>query len=203
MGCSAGDTECQSDESPSHLVELPKGFRLGQTEVTTAAYHRVFPSAPFQDKDANLPAVNISWQQAKAYCAAVDGRLPAEAEWEYAARGGVSGAYYAVPANIAWYAANSGETRHAVAGKTPNAYGLYDVLGNASEWVLDRYYNKYDVEAPAIGKVDEPLAPNATAVTRGGYWDSNIRNIRVSRRAEMENDVPGPMAGIRCAIDRN
>ena len=203
MGCSPGDTECRPDESPAHLVELPAGFWMGQTEVTNAAYHRIVSSATFPAADAKLPVTNISWREAKAYCAAIGGRLPVEAEWEYAARGGVASAYYGVPSRIAWYAANSGGVRHEVGAKQPNAYGLYDMLGNASEWVLDRYYNKYAIEAPATGNVDQPLASNASALARGGFWESEAPNIRVSRRAEMEKDEPAPMAGVRCVVDRN
>jgi formylglycine-generating enzyme required for sulfatase activity len=201
MGCSAGDTECKPDEGPSHMVELPGGFRLGQTEVTNAAYHRVVASGSFPPNEANLPVAGVSWRQAKAYCSAIGGRLPTEAEWEYAARGSTTGAYYGVPSRIAWFAVNSGGVRHEVATKGPNAYGLYDMLGNASEWVLDRYYLKYDIEAPAIGKVEQPLASNASAVARGGFWESEAQNIRVSRRAEMDNSEPGPMAGIRCVVE--
>jgi formylglycine-generating enzyme required for sulfatase activity len=75
------------------------------------------------------------------------------------------------------------------------------MLGNASEWVLDRYYNQYDVEAPAIGNVDQPLAPNAIALTRGGFWESDAAGIRVSRRVKMEKDDPAPMAGVRCVVE--
>jgi formylglycine-generating enzyme required for sulfatase activity len=202
MGCSPGDTECKPDEGPTHLVELPNGFRMGQTEVTNAAYHRVVTSSSARTKEADLPVIDISWNQAKAYCTSIGGRLPVEAEWEYAARGGVAGAYYGVPSKIAWFASNSDGVLHAVATRQPNAYGLYDMLGNASEWVLDRYYNKYDIEAPAIGNVEQPLASNASALTRGGFWESEAQNIRVSRRAEMENFTPAPMAGMRCVIDR-
>jgi formylglycine-generating enzyme required for sulfatase activity len=202
MGCSPGDTECKPDEAPSHLVELPEGFWLGQTEVTNAAYRRVVSAASFPPDESNLPAVDVSWRDAKSYCAAIGGRLPTEAEWEYAARGGVAAAYYGVPSRIAWFAANSGGARHEVATRQPNAYGLYDMLGNASEWVLDRYYQKYDIEAPAIGDVDLPLAGNASALTRGGYWESEAANIRASHRAAMDNADRSPMAGIRCVVQR-
>ena len=202
MGCSPGDTECKVDETPSHLVDVPGGFWLGQTEVTNAAYHRVMTSSKFRPNQANLPVSGISWRQAKAYCAAIGGRLPAEAEWEYAARGGTTGVYYGVPSKIAWFASNSGGASHDVATRQPNAYGLYDMLGNVSEWVLDRYYQKYDIEAPAIGKVEQPLASNASALARGGFWESEVQNIRVTRRAEMDNEDPAPMVGIRCMIER-
>jgi formylglycine-generating enzyme required for sulfatase activity len=202
MGCSAGDTECKPDEGPSHMVELPAGFWLGQTEVTNAAYRRVRESWKFPPNESNLPAVDVSWRDAKSYCATIGGRLPTEAEWEYAARGGLPSAYYGVPSKIAWFAGNSGGVRHEVATRQPNAYGLYDTLGNASEWVLDRYYKKYSIEDPAIGAVDEPLAGNASALTRGGFWESEAENIRVSRRAEMDSSETGPMAGIRCVAAR-
>jgi formylglycine-generating enzyme required for sulfatase activity len=201
MGCSPGDTECRPEEGPSHLVELPAGFWIGQTEVTNAAYHKAVAARNFPTSEASLPVVGVTWREAKAYCGAVGGRLPTEAEWEYAARGGVPGAYYGVLSKIAWYDGNSGGVRHPVATRQPNAYGLYDMLGNASEWVLDRYYNKYDLEAPAVGKVDEPLAGNASALARGGFWESEAANVRVSRRAEMDNNEPGPMAGIRCIAE--
>ncbi|HWC96706.1 MAG TPA: SUMF1/EgtB/PvdO family nonheme iron enzyme [Candidatus Sulfopaludibacter sp.] len=203
MGCSPGDTECKPDEAPSHPVELSAGFWMGQTEVTNAAYRRIVPAAPvYPANEGNLPVVEISRKQAKAYCAAVGGRLPTEAEWEYAARGGVAGAWYGVPARIAWYEANSGGSRHPVGGLQANAFGLYDMLGNAGEWVLDRYYNKYDLDAPATGKVDEPLAGNSTATARGGYWESETQNIRVSHRMQMDPFDTGPMVGIRCVLDR-
>jgi formylglycine-generating enzyme required for sulfatase activity len=202
MGCSPGDSECKSDESPTHLVELPEGFWIGQTEVTNAAYHRLVPSASFSAEEAKLPVIGLSRMDAKSYCTAIGGRLPTEAEWEYAARGGTPGPYFGVPSKIAWYAANSGDKRHEVATLQANPYGLFDMLGNASEWVADRYYNKYDIEAPAIGEVEQPLASNATAVTRGGFWESEAAGIRVSRRVEAEKDDPAPMAGVRCVADR-
>ncbi|PWT98568.1 MAG: hypothetical protein C5B51_29175, partial [Terriglobia bacterium] len=172
MGCSAGDSECKDDEKPTHPVAITKGFWLGQTEVTNAAYHMVMhQQAP--SGDTTLPVTGLTWAEAKAYCAAAGGRLPTEAEWEYAARAGAAQSYYGVISEIAWYAANSGGAPHPGAKKQANAFGLYDMLGNVAEWVLDRYYNKYDVEAPATGAgVDQPLAGNATAVARGGHFEN-------------------------------
>ncbi len=203
MGCSEGDGECGADEFPRHQAEIPAGFWMGQTEVTNAAYQRVVPSAKFPQAEANLPVVDVSWREAKSYCAAAGGRLPTEAEWEYAARAGQPATYYGVPSKIAWFGDNSNGVRHAVATKDPNAFGLYDMLGNASEWVQDRYFDKYDPEATATGKVLEPVAGNASALTRGGFWESTPQNIRVSHRAAMDNSEPAPMAGIRCVIDKH
>ena len=76
------------------------------------------------------------------------------------------------------------------------------MLGNASEWVADRYYDKYDVKAPAIGMVEQPLVSSATGVTRGGFWESEVSGIRVSRRVAAEKDEPAPMGGVRCIAER-
>ncbi|HTM13521.1 MAG TPA: SUMF1/EgtB/PvdO family nonheme iron enzyme [Bryobacteraceae bacterium] len=204
MGCSAADNECKDDEKPAHRVRIPAGFWLAQTEVTNAAYRKAAPAKASKTKsDAAMPIQGLSWPEAKTYCSATGGRLPTEAEWEYAARAGTSEAYYDVPSNIAWYARNSGGLPHPVGMKEPNRFGLYDMLGNVSEWVLDRYYNQYDVEADAVGPhVDQPLAGNASAVSRGGFWDAELSSIRVSHRTELPNDEAVETAGVRCANDR-
>jgi formylglycine-generating enzyme required for sulfatase activity len=203
MGCSPGDSECKDDEKPAHRVNISTGFWLGQTEVSNATYSKVAPAKSHGIKeDAALPARGLSWPDAKAYCIATGGRLPTEAEWEYAARGGKPEPYYETPSQIAWYAKNSGQQPHPVGMKEANAFGLYDMLGNVSEWVLDRYYNKYDLEADAVGThVDQPLAGNASAIVRGGFWDAELPGIRASHRSEVSNDEAVETAGLRCAND--
>jgi formylglycine-generating enzyme required for sulfatase activity len=205
MGCSPGDSECEDNEKPAHPVAIETGFWLGQTEVTVAAYqgfavrHALKPPTG----EGNLPLTGLTWVQAKQYCSAIGGRLPTEAEWEFAARAGSPEAYYGMVPKIAWYAENSGEAPHAVGSKQPNAWGLYDMLGNVKEWVLDRYYKKYYLDSPATGaNVDQPLAPNTTAVARGGFWGSDSANLRVSHRSEQEIDSTDGSIGFRCAIDR-
>jgi hypothetical protein len=107
-------------------------------------------------------------------------------------------AYYGMPPRVAWFAENSGGARHPVGGKLPNAFGLYDMLGNAGEWVLDRYYEKYYLDSPAAGpNVDQPLASNATAVARGGFWGSDAKSVRVSQRSEQETDAEDDTIGFR------
>ena len=204
MGCSEGDSECGDDEKPTRPVSIDKGFWLGQTEVTRAAYGKFAAQhgGEAHEGDGNLPATEVTRAEAKTYCAAVGGRLPTEAEWEYAARGGKPHAYYGVVPEIAWFAGNSGDAPHPVGKKRPNAYGLYDMLGNVREWVFDRYYNKYDVASPATGEgVEEPLAPNAWTVARGGFFESEPAAIRVSHRSALMTDSADPTVGWRCASD--
>jgi formylglycine-generating enzyme required for sulfatase activity len=204
MGCSETDSECADDEKPAHRVSIDQGFWLGKTEVTLSAYRK------YADRHgghapagaADMPATEVSWAEAKTYCAAIGGRLPSEAEWEYAARGGAPQPYYGAVSEIAWYAGDSGDVPHAVGKKKPNAYGLYDVLGNVREWVLDRYYNKYDLAAAATGSsVEQPLAANASTVARGGFWESDPSEIRVSHRSALAVDTADPSVGWRCASD--
>ena len=204
MGCSEGDSECGDDEEPAHPVGIERGFWLGQTEVTLGAYRRYVAhhggTSPAGADD--MPASAVLWVDAKDYCAAVGGRLPTEAEWEYAARGGKAQAYYGALPEIAWFAGNSGYAAHAVGKKKPNAYGLYDMLGNVREWVLDRYFTRYDVTAPATGpSVEQPVAANASTVARGGFYESQPPNIRVSHRSALDTDYADPTVGWRCASD--
>jgi formylglycine-generating enzyme required for sulfatase activity len=139
MGCSVGDSECFSNESPPHDVRISKGFWLGQTQVTQAACKEVMKSNPSRFKDDELAVENVTWHDAVKYCETVGGRLPTEAEWEYAARAGSNAARYGDVDAIAWYGKNSGSTSHAVGGKQPNQFGLFDMLGNVWEWVQDDY----------------------------------------------------------------
>jgi hypothetical protein len=131
MGCSPGDNQCDGDEKPPHPVTITKGFWIGQTPVTQEAYKRVTGKSPSHFQGASLPVEQVSWDDAVGYCRAVGLRLPTEAEWEYAARAGSASARYGTLDDIAWYSANSGARTHPVAQKLPNAWGLYDMLGNS------------------------------------------------------------------------
>jgi serine/threonine protein kinase len=181
MGCSKFDDECNDREKPARLVTIAKGFRIGQTEVTQAAYRRVTGQDPSYFKGDSLPVELVSWDVAKNYCEAVGGRLPAENEWEYAARAGTTGARYGPLDAIAWYGGNSGATTHPVGLKEANAFRLYDMLGNVWEWTADNY-------------------DAGSKVLRGGSWTDVNRLVRASRIQRLDPALlRSRMVGFRCA----
>jgi formylglycine-generating enzyme required for sulfatase activity len=144
---------------------------------------------PSRRKGKNLPAEPVSWDDAVAFIAKLnaqnDGytyRLPSEAEWEYAARAGVSGDYLGDPA-MAWCRANSGDKTHPVGQKKPNAFGLFDMQGNVSEWCADWYHDNY-VGAPIDGSAWLSGSEQKERVVRGGaYYESDL-DIRSSSRGQ-------------------
>ncbi|HMD31038.1 MAG TPA: SUMF1/EgtB/PvdO family nonheme iron enzyme [Candidatus Acidoferrales bacterium] len=233
MGCSSGDVECREEEKPAHLVIISRGFWIGRTEVTVAAAeHYVLsrnlqmPSAPYFNpnwSDRNMPMVGASWYDAQTYCQWAGGRLPTEAEWEYAARGGNTSARYGPPDEIAWYVENSGRKpidpsrmsipdeatfeklmqkngngTHEVAQKRANALGLYDVLGNAAEWVNDWFAPNYYQNSPA----QDPSGPSSgqTRVRRGAAWFGNVNFVRFSSRIGTNPEERTINNGFRCVL---
>ncbi len=240
MGCSPGEApQCLPDEKPSHRVTISHAFWLGQTEVTVAAYKRFVAAkgAPMPDEPTFgntplnpgwaselMPIVNVSRTDAEAYCQWVGGRLPSEAEWEYAARAGSTEGRYGPVDEVAWYANNSGRaaldseliwkqeqnkfsnrlnangnTFHPVAQKKPNAYSLYDILGNVWEWVSDWYDEKFYSSSPEL----DPRGPSSGefGVQRGGSWFTGPRVSRAAPRYKTPPATRGYALGMRCARD--
>jgi len=226
MGCSPGDGECYDNERPAHEVTLTRGFWLGRTPVTEAAYAQFLKAAGKTrgeaSADPNLPVGKVSWEDARQYCEWAGMRLPTEAEWEYAARATTSGPRYGELNAVAWYGYNSGnkpldaaklwETdpanyskvieangngRHPVAMKQANAWGLYDMLGNIREWVADWYGGKYYEE----NALTDPTGPprGSLRILRGGAWYSVPRFVRVSFRDRSEPSFRSLYVGFRCA----
>jgi formylglycine-generating enzyme required for sulfatase activity len=197
MGCSPGDAQCASNESGAKDVTLTTGFWIGQTEVTREAYARIFPAVPPPQGESGLPVGTLTWDQAQAYCRTAGLRLPTEAEWEYAARGGRSESRYGDLNAVAWWSGNSGSQVHKVAGKQANSYGLYDMLGNQREWVADWYGASYYNNGPDT----DPQGPqNGQArVIRGGAWKGAEDRIRVSTRLWSQPGTIEETNGVRCA----
>ena len=181
MGCSPGDGECYDDEMPAHEAAIAAGFWLGQTPVTQQAYQRVTGSNPSHFKGANLPVETVNWDKAQSYCQAIGGRLPTEAEWEYAARAGTTGARYGNLDDVAWYSGNSGNQTHDVGQKQPNAWGLFDMLGNVWQWTAD-WYN----------------TPGQFRTLRGGSWLDLPRDVRGSDRSRVGPGLRVGNLGLRC-----
>jgi len=198
MGCSPGDSECHEVEKPAHQVTITKGFWMGQTPVTVNAYKRfagatgrqmpVVPKFNTGWANENMPIVSVSWDDAQAYCGWMGGRLPTEAEWEYAARGSSTEARYGNLDEIAWY---RGRQTHDVAQKRPNGFGLYDMLGNVWEWVNDWYDQSYYQNSPP----HDPTGPvsGQARILRAGPWV-----IRVSLRVAGDPGAKGNSTGFRC-----
>ena len=194
MGCSLGDAECAEDEKPVHAVTISKGFWIGRTEVTEEAYRKVTGADEGILRRANRPANSAAWEGAKAYCDAVAMRLPTEAEWEYAARAGSAASRYGELDRIAWYDGNSGQQPHDVAGKEPNAWGLYDMLGNVWEWTAD-WYGRY---APEPAADPQGPATGPFRVRRGGGSRVGAKMARASHRVKFA-ERSNYSAGFRCA----
>jgi formylglycine-generating enzyme required for sulfatase activity len=200
MGCSNGDTECKADENPPHPVTITHGFWLGQTAVTQQAYERVMGSNskgwPNEFKGPNLPVEEVNWDEAQAYCRTIGGRLPTEAEWEYAARAGTTGVRYGELDQIAWheeYAFYTKTPTHEVAQKFPNAFGLYDMLGNVDQWTADWWADYISgAQTDPLGPSEAPQGHNRTH--RGGSGD----NPRVSERGGDGPGVHYKYIGFRC-----
>ena len=189
MGCSAGDTECDPNESPTHQVTLTNAFYMGKTEVTQAQWQAKMGSNPsYFLGQPNNPVEQVSWYMTQTFNSATGLRLPTEAEWEFACRAGTTTArYYGVLNDIAWNNGNAGGTTHAVATKLPNALGLYDTLGNVWEWCQDWF------EPYSSGSVTNPTGPTTgyTRLLRGGNWFDGSGGCRAARRGGLTPDYVG------------
>ncbi|MFZ0963127.1 MAG: SUMF1/EgtB/PvdO family nonheme iron enzyme [Terriglobia bacterium] len=206
MGCSPEDSACSDDERPSHQVMITQGFWMGQTPVTVGAYkhfagaaRRHMPDAPRFNSgwaSKNMPIVEVTWDDATAFCGWAGGRLPTEAEWEYAARGGSTEVRYGPIDEVAWYSDNSGGKTREVAQMRANGFGLFDILGNVWEWVNDWYGGNYyaasqerDARGPDSGQY---------RVLRGGSWYLDPWRVRVSVRYFVNPASGGNDSGFRC-----
>lgn len=185
------------DQRPTHKVRVRK-FNMSETEVTVAQYRyyceatgTAMPKAPSWGWKSNHPIVNVSWNDAVKYTNWLSEildqvvRLPYEAEWEYAARGGKKSTGYQYSganniANVSWYDGNSDKKTSAVAGKKANELGLYDMSGNAFEWCMDRYSGDYYANSPKNNP--QGAAKGDARVIRGGGWHLNATFCSVAFR---------------------
>ena len=182
-----------SDEMPIHEVRL-NSFSIGQTEVTQELWEAVMGANPSIRKGLKRPVDNVSWNDCQTFIGKLNKltgqcfRLPTEAEWEYAARGGnISRGYTYSGSNniaeVAWNTSNSDNRTHKVATKAPNELSIYDMSGNVWEWCQDNYDSRYY----SSSSIDNPTGPTLTSssirVLRGGSWLTNAKGCRVAYRA--------------------
>lgn len=166
-----------------HQVTLSEDFWLGETPVTQSLWQAVMGNNPSRFHGSDRPVEQVSWDDTQAFLRSVAGHasglsLPTEAQWEYACRAGGEGLVDGGLDTVAWYDANSGRQTHPVGSKRPNAWGLYDMLGNVSEWCHD-YFRPYD-GAPHT----DPIGPDESCyrVFRGGSWNYSERLARAADR---------------------
>jgi hypothetical protein len=196
------------------LVFVPKGaFRrqdgrmiqvgplfLGKYEVTQAEFYKHTGRNPSYRLQDSLPVDRVTWEEADGFCRETGGRLPTEAEWEYAARAGSGSSFYwgtESPRDYAWYRDNSDNRTQKVGLKKANAWGFHDMAGNVFEWVQDWYgdYNQVDLDHP------KGPAAGTARVIRGASWYSESGSLSLSSRYNNRPGFRNFKVGFRCARD--
>ena len=183
-GCfTMGNDYAQEDEKPEHEVCLDD-FYMDKHEVTQARFEKVTGYNPSKFIGPDLPVEQVNFIEVQEFLEKSAGqcRLPTEAEWEYAARGGADSRYYwgnMMDESYAWYEDNSEGTTHPVGQKLPNQYGLHDMMGNVWEWTHDWYEIYYQIR-----NKNNPQGPEAGEhkVIRGGAFDSSAGALRITNR---------------------
>jgi len=215
MGCVPDDHRCEKDESPQHEVAIKSGFWITTTEVTVNAYVYQFKREPPKTETnprwnhTDLPVTKVKWQDAEDYCEWIGGRLPTEAQWEYAARGGATADRIYPWGNE--FDANrcNSEKYKALRKKFPeatpvnifpaNGWSLFGMIGNVREWVLD-VYSPDSYSGKEISTDPRASEPGKDRVVRGGSFGDGEKQLRTSAR---DHRPPGKFdnaTGFRCVI---
>jgi formylglycine-generating enzyme required for sulfatase activity len=202
----------QDTEKPIHTVKISKGYFMGIYEVTQEQYQKVMGNNPSHFKgDDNLPVEQISWNEAVEFCKKLSQkegktyRLPTEAEWEYACRAGTTTAYSfgASDSQLGEYAWYKGIQSHPVGALKPNAWGLYDMLGNVLEWCQDWYASDWYSKGSAENPLNESYGNKEGRVLRGGCWAHDPTLCRVSSRDGGSPDYQFGFIGFRIVLSLN
>jgi len=205
MGDNGG--EADADEHPLHRVEI-KDFYMGKCEITQKQWMRIMRKNPSCFEDKNYPVECVSWYDVQLFIKRLNDktgkryRLPTEAEWEYAAKGGKYGKADAGKRSngltgIAWFIENSDSTTHRVGSLLPNELGIYDMTGNVHEWCYDSYDSLSYSRSVGI----DMLPHNEIKVFRGGSWYSRQKYCRISNRNHISAETRNFTLGFRLAAD--
>ena len=205
IGSNAQETGHQADESPVRKVRISSPFYLGRYEITQAQYQAVMGAVPSRFRGDKLAQDEVIFANALEFCRRLSKmtdiviELPTEAQWEYAARAGTRTPFYSGVSSadldkIAWYSQNSGGTVHEVGLKQPNAFGLFDMIGNVWELTADFLGAYSDIpDRDPVGEL------NRRGALRGGGWDTRPEDTRAARR--MLSDPMFGGSGFRIAIN--
>lgn len=207
MGATPEMENPDEDEKPIHRVTLTNNYYIGKYEVTQALWQAVMGSNPSCFKGDDLPVERVSWNDCQDFISKLNAmtgkhfRLPTEAEWEYAARGGNKSRGYQYSGSntlgdVAWYGDNSGSKTHAVGTKQPNELGIYDMTGNVDEWCQDRY-GSYS-SSPQTNPTG--AASGSDRVTRSSDWFFSAWNCRTSGRGVKPSGIRFNYLGLRLVL---
>lgn len=215
MRIPAGEFMMGSEESdrekPVHKVTISKAFYLGVYPVTQQEWKAVMKNNPSNFNGENLPVERVSWKDVQEFIKKLNEnestnkyRMPSEAEWEYAARTGMTTKYSfgddeSKLGIYAWYIENSGGRTHDVGKKEPNQWGLHDMHGNVQEWVQDSWHENYN-GAQVDGKSWEG-GDGSYHVIRGGSWNRSAGGCRSALRNFQKSDDPKNFLGFRLVRD--
>jgi formylglycine-generating enzyme required for sulfatase activity len=209
-----GGTLRISSDAPvnrKHSVVI-RSFQMGKYEVTQGQWRSVMGANPahFTAGD-NYPVENVAWDDCQKFIVKLNEmtgrhyRLPTVAEWEYACRAGTAGERYGPPAAIAWYERNSNGSTHPVGEKEPNAFGLYDMLGNVWEWCQDVYRDHPAGDGPSHPSTGHANSEGSDwgslRVFCGGSWGDGAGYLRSSLRGSFDPKQRGNYLGFRLAAD--
>ena len=208
MGCTIEQgSDCFDEEKPAHQVTV-NSFNIGKYAITQAQWKALMGNNnPSGFKGDNLPVENVNWYDVQEFIRKLNAhtgknyRLPTEAEWEYAARGGNKGGGYKYSGSnnindVVWYISNNGNKTQPVGTKRPNELGIYDMSGNVLEWCND-WYEDYS----GLSRTNPQGPPSGTnRVLRGGGWSSGAQHSRISIRYQRTPDFRFNNIGFRLAI---
>ena len=206
MGAPSSDNDAADNEMPQHQVTLA-AYKICKYEVTQEVWIAVMGSNPSSVNGNKLPVTDITYDDCLAFITKLNAmtrlnyRLPTEAEWEYAAIGGVAQAVYKYAGgntlrDVCWAASNSENKTHEVGGKQANQLGLYDMSGNVAEWCLD-WYGVYSSEAQT-----NPTGPTTGSrrVLRGGSRMDQASGVRVTSRSYAVPTTKNNYTGLRLVL---